>query len=159
MLKKLFTTAAAAAAVSVPLAGAAWAAPGDNQGNDGGIGKGGIPQRAGTFADTASIPSANPGGGPITPGAIFNMAKDLSPGVSTPVAYQNFLNAFFTPISEGGLGFVSALGPPCDGSGTPCVQTQYANPVPPGLAVKVLTPGCSNGRSAITAQGAVRCAP
>jgi hypothetical protein len=38
MLKKLFVTAAAAAAVSVPLAAAAWADPGDPSGN--GVGQG-----------------------------------------------------------------------------------------------------------------------
>jgi hypothetical protein len=45
MLKKLFITGAAAAAVSVPLAGAAWADPGDPSGN--GLGQGGIPKRVG----------------------------------------------------------------------------------------------------------------
>jgi len=37
MLKKLFLTAAAAAAVSVPLAGAAWADKPDDPGNGGGL--------------------------------------------------------------------------------------------------------------------------
>ena len=53
MLKKLFVTAAAAAAVSVPLAGVAWADPPSDPGSNGnGIGKGGIPNKTGNFLDT-----------------------------------------------------------------------------------------------------------
>ena len=44
MLKKLFVTAAAAVAVSVPLAGVAWAEPPADPGSNGdGMGAGGIP--------------------------------------------------------------------------------------------------------------------
>ncbi len=61
MIKKLFVTAAAAAAVSVPLAGAAWAdppsdpgpsSPGTPSGN--GIGQGGVPKTAGSYFDAVS---------------------------------------------------------------------------------------------------------
>ena len=54
MLKKLFVTAAAAAAVSVPLAGVALADTGDPNGN--GLGQGGVPQRLGDFAATGVTP-------------------------------------------------------------------------------------------------------
>ena len=48
MLKKLFVTAAAAAALTVPLAGAAWAEPPEDPGsNSDGIGAGGIPGKVG----------------------------------------------------------------------------------------------------------------
>ena len=50
MLKKLFVTAAAAAAVSVPLAGVAWAdKPSDPGSNGKGLGQGGVPAAAGGY--------------------------------------------------------------------------------------------------------------
>ena len=67
MFKKLFVTAAAAAAVSVPLAGAALAdSGGDPNGN--GLGQGGMPQTIGNFAATGVDPALpNPNGRPRTP--------------------------------------------------------------------------------------------
>jgi hypothetical protein len=117
MLKKLFVTAAAAAAVSVPLAGAAWADPGDPSGN--GVGQGGIPKVVGQIDDDLGT-NINPPDEPLTPGAVFNNAKDAAPkGTNTPDAYGGALDDFF--------------------------GTNAFKPTPPGLGVKSATPGCSNG--------------
>ena len=146
MLKKLFVAAAAAAAVSIPFAGVAWADPPSDPGSNAsapgskGIGAGGIPKKLGTFVDTGITPSANPSGDPKPPGSAF--FKDLAklPG-STPVAVGQF---------ETGLWATHTLT-----SGEP-VQTVWG-PTPPGLALKPLTPGCSHGHSAITDPNSVRC--
>ena len=105
MIKKLFITAAAAAAVSVPLAGAAWAAPPSDPGSPGnpsgnGIGQGGVPEKAGSYFD--SLSAANPGlpplnpngtGAPIPPGKVFStIAKQ--PG-NTPDATAAFVNTVY----------------------------------------------------------------
>jgi hypothetical protein len=74
MLKKLFFTAAVAAAVAVPLAGVASADAGDPNGN--GLGKGGMPQRLGDFAATGVTPPLAPSNDKIPPGQEFNTAKD-----------------------------------------------------------------------------------
>jgi hypothetical protein len=59
MIKKLFITAAAAAAVSVPLAGAAWAdPPSDNNPPGQGATGPGVPHEAGSYFD--SVSAANP---------------------------------------------------------------------------------------------------
>src|SRR3954471_17365346 len=110
MLKKLFVAAAAAAAVSVPLAGVASAAPGDPNGN--GVGRGGMPKQFGDFADAVG---ANPNPGqPLPPGQEVNQAKSRFPGVPTPTAVGKDVNAIYGSIG---------------------VQTQFG-PTPPGLAVK-----------------------
>jgi hypothetical protein len=68
MLTKLFVTAAAAAAVSVPLAAAAWA----DQPTDPGVGAGGVPGRIG------EVP-APPGPGTRTPpGTIIHEGQQLA---------------------------------------------------------------------------------
>jgi hypothetical protein len=141
MLKKLFATAAAAAALSVPLAGVAWAEPPADPGSTGGgIGQGGIPKKLGTFVDSGITPTANPSGGPTPPGSTF--FKDLAklPG-SMPVAVGQF---------ESGLWATHTLT-----NGDP-VQTVWG-PTPPGMALKPLTPGCSHGHSAITDPSSVKC--
>ena len=76
MLKKLFVTAAAAAAVSVPLAGVAWADTGDSNGN--GIGAGGVPQKAGTVLKD-NYPNVY-NGDPLTAGIVVFHPKS-KPGV------------------------------------------------------------------------------
>ena len=98
MLKKLFVAAAAAAVVSVPLAGVAWADPPSDPGSNGnGIGKGGVPQKAGTFANsfgpdaTGALPARS---GKAPPGSAFKQAAKL-PG-NTPDAYGDFLKALLT---------------------------------------------------------------
>ena len=145
MIKKLFISAAAAAAVSVPLAGAAWAdppsdpgssSPGTPSGN--GIGQGGVPKKAGSYFD--SISAANPGlpplnpngtGAPIPPGKVFStIAKQ--PG-NTPDATAAFVNTVYGAY---------ALEP----GGVPPVTT--FGKIPPGLATKTFTPGCSSGHTA-----------
>jgi hypothetical protein len=132
MFKKLFFIAAAAAAVSVPLAGAAWATPSNNNPPGQGATGPGIPNEAGGFLDSVG---ANPNGkgNPVPPGQEFNVAKDLfkGPGVSTPDAVGDFVNAFY--------------GPNTNGFGS----------IPPGQATKSFTPGCGSGHTASDGPGGV----
>src|SRR5829696_7289908 len=127
MLKKLLFTAAAAAAVSVPLAGVAWAAPSDNnppgQPDQGATGPG-LPHAVGAFGDAVGL-NPNEVGEPVPPGQEFNIAKDAYPGVPTPVAIGEFVNGVYAYV------------------GTP---TQFG-PTAPGLAVKTFTPACKSGHT------------
>jgi hypothetical protein len=143
MLKKLFVTAAAAAAVSVPLAGVAWANPPSNpgsngNGNDGGIGKGGIPTRIGAVFDSivpppgAPPPNPNGVGEPVTPGTVINGAKGTF-GTPTPVALGKALTV------------LNSVYPPPGGTSPTNIEV---GPTAPGLAVKTFTPGCSSGNTA-----------
>jgi len=139
MLKKLFVTAAAAAAVSVPLAGMAWADPPFDPGSNGkGIGQGGVPTRAGATLDaiTAVGQATNPAlrnlnlngtGNPSPPGSMHSIfAKKAG---NTPDA----TGAFVDFVYKNYLGF----------------NTAFSNTkLPPGLTVKSLTPGCASGRIA-----------
>jgi hypothetical protein len=122
MLKKLFITVAAVAAVSVPLAGVAQADPSTNNGNGGGIGQGGIPQRINDIAAANNLPDPN-GDLPNTPGSVVQAAKVLTPGVSTPEAYGAFLDALIP--------------------GNP-----YPDKTPIGMGVKAAGPGCNRGHTA-----------
>jgi hypothetical protein len=126
MLKKLFITAAAAAAVSVPLAGLAWADPpsGNNPPGQGATGPG-VPHEVGAFADSVGLNPNGPGN-PIPPGQEINIAKNLFPGVPTPTAVGDFVNGVYA--IQG-------------------VPTTFG-PTPPGLTVKTFTPGCSSGNGA-----------
>lgn len=126
MLKKLFITAAAAAAVSVPLAGVAWADPpsGNNPPGQGATGPG-IPHEFGAFADSVNANPNGPGN-PVPPGQEINIAKGLFPGVPTPTAAGEFINGVYA--SQG-------------------VATTFG-PTPPGLAAKTFTPGCTSGHKA-----------
>ena len=135
MLKKLFVTAAAAAAVSVPLAGVAWAdPPSDNNPPGQGPTGPGVPRQAGAYLDSVDAngpkePDVNPNGygNPLTPGTLFNAAKDAVPGVSTPDAIGPFVDGFYLATQ----GLVTDFGS-----------------TPPGMAVKTLTPGCKSGHTA-----------
>ena len=67
MLEKLFITAAAAASVSVPLAGVAWATPSDNNPPGHDASGPGIPHAVGATLGTLSaanpnLPNLNPNG-------------------------------------------------------------------------------------------------
>lgn len=124
MFKKLFVTAAAAAAVSVPLAGMAWAdQPADPGANGNGIGAGGVPKVVGEVADRFGT---NPNQGePLAPGAVFrNLAKE--PG-NLPDAYRDSLNIYVVP----------KLGLP-----------PLTTPIRPGLGIKTVTPACGHGKTA-----------
>jgi hypothetical protein len=128
MLKKLFVTAAAAAAVSVPLAAVAWAdPPSDNNPPGQGVTGPGLPHEVGAFLDSANANPNGPGN-PVPPGQEFNVAKDLfgGPGVSTPKAIGDFVNSFYNSN-----GVPTTLGPTA-----------------PGLATKTFTPGCTQGHTA-----------
>ena len=132
MLKKLFITAAAAAAVSVPLAGVAWAEPDSNSPpgqNDTGPG---LPAKLGTFADTGikgkilGTPSLNPSGAPTPPGSVFVKPLTGLPG-NIPGALGDFENQLWSAYTL------------ADGTSIP---TTWGD-TPPGLAIKPLTPGCN----------------
>jgi hypothetical protein len=126
MLKKIFITAAAAAALSVPLAGTAWADPPSDPGSDSsGVGRGGIPKKFGDFADSVNLNPNGPGN-PVPPGQEINIGKDLFPGVPTPTATGEFINGVYASIG---------------------VPTTFG-PTPPGLAVKSFSPGCTSGKTA-----------
>jgi hypothetical protein len=147
MIKKLFITAAAAAAVSVPLAGVAWADPPSDPGSNGnGIGQGGLPTKIGNSLSNTVTPNLNPnpgGVGPVTPGSQFSQVAKL-PG-STPEAYGSVLTGLFATHTSTNPDFV--------------LQTTPFGPTPPGLVTKAFTPGCSKGRSAVTQPGASTCVP
>ena len=141
MFKKLFIAAAAAAAVSVPLAGMAWADPPSDPGaSDSGVGNGGIPEKLGNFVDTGITPSANPSGDPAPPGRAFFRDLAKLPG-NTPTAVGEF---------ETGLWATHDL------ANGDSVQRVWG-PTPPGLALKPLTPGCDQGHTAVTDPNSVKC--
>lgn len=143
MLKKLFITAAAAAAASVPLAGAAWATPSDNNPPGQGTTGPGIPHEAGAFADAVSeanpgLPPLNPNvSGPLPPGQFYrNIAK--LPG-STPEAAAVAVNGIYGTYSN-----IPDIDPP----GTPVQTNPPFERIPPGMATKTFTPGCASGHTA-----------
>ena len=132
MIKKLFITAAAAAAVSVPLAGVAWATPANNEPpgqRDTNSGQPGIPGVAGDVADAFGT---NPHEGEaLPPGQIFS---NLKKGVT---------------LEDG-----TVVGP-YEGSNTP---ERYATAIngligtdldtlSPGLGIKSGTPACQSGQT------------
>jgi hypothetical protein len=121
MLKKLFAIAAAAAALSVPLAGVAWAdVPSDPSSNDNPVGAGGVPKKIG---DGAASLGQNPSGDPITPGSVFSTVAKV-PDSNAPDAYGALIDATVAPL----------LGAAPFGS------------TPPGVGIKTFTSGCSHGR-------------
>jgi hypothetical protein len=106
MFKKLFFTAAAAAAVSVPLAGAAWAEPPA----DPGAGNKGVPDRAAavvvsTVASIGGDPSTaldglQSGNSTVTaPGTAFKTGAKV-PGMNTPDGYAVALNEYYATHSD-----------------------------------------------------------
>ena len=145
MLKKLFITAAAAAAMSVPLAGVAWADPpsGNNPPGQNPTGPG-VPHGVGATLDAITaigqatnpaLPDLNPNGtgNPVPPGQAFNQAKDQYPDAkNTPTAVADFVNKEFNDY----LGINTAF-----------------TIVPPGLATKTFTPGCKSGHTATDPNG------
>jgi hypothetical protein len=121
MFKKLFVTAAAVAAVSVPLAGVALATPQNNEPpgqRDTTSGQPGIPGVVGQVADGFGT-NPNPGQA-LPPGQIFSNLKDAYPGSNTPERYANAINGLiFTDLDT----------------------------LPPGMGVKSATPACKSGQT------------
>ena len=89
MIKKALVALIAAGALSVPLAGVAWADP-PSQPNDP-PGRGGVPKEAGDYL----------GAPKVTPGQEFNLAKQTFPGVNTPEAVRQFVNLFYAGTTNG----------------------------------------------------------
>ena len=141
MLKKLFFTAAAAAAVSVPLAGVAWAdKPSDPGSNGKGLGQGGVPAAAGGYLQK-TYPNANPPfPDKVTPGSVFSVAAKL-PG-NTPEGYGAALTQQFNTL---GLHVFPSGSSPA--TPPPTGTTYTVGPTVPGSVVKLFTPGCSKGKS------------
>jgi len=130
MFKKLFFTAAAAAAVSVPLAGAAWASPPDDPGS----GNQGVPDKAKNFIESNFGPDAtldpvtgeslaSGNSGVLAPGTAFSSGAKVS-GVNAPEGYADALNTFYDQQIGANPGYVRVI---------------------PGQAAKLFTPGCGTG--------------
>ena len=155
MIKKLFITAAAAAAVSVPLAGAAWAEPPSDPGStdtstDTGIGSGGMPGKLGTFLKHGIVDANGDGfgdGSPTTPGSIIS-GQAKADG-NTPDAMRDF---------EAGIwsNYRLVRPDPLEPETITSVPGDWEG-VTPGLAIKPLTPGCDHGRSAVPSSVSTSC--
>jgi hypothetical protein len=148
MLKKLFVTAAAAAAVSVPLAGVAWA----DKPADPGAGNNGVPDRA-----TAAVVSqlrdngvpepvinavldANQSGnsGVVAPGTAYSTGAKVD-GLNAPDGYGVALNDFYSnPLIGIDPGSVNPFDP-----GQPFGRTI------PGSVTRAFTPGCAQHSSGV----------
>jgi hypothetical protein len=141
MLTKCFVAGAAAAALSVSLAGMALAdKPADPGSAGSGIGSGGVPQNIGTFLDTGVTPSLIPGGAPIAPGKVIGELANEPGNVPTNVG-QFEANLWATHSRSDGAQVQSVWGP-----------------TPPGMSVKFFTPGCGIGRTAVTDGTSATCA-
>jgi hypothetical protein len=145
MIKKALLAVMAAGALSVPLAGVAWAEPpSDPSSPDNPIGDGGLPTKLGTFADTGitgkqpGTPSLNPSGDPTPPGSVFIKPLTQLPG-NIPAALGAFENQIWSAYTL------------ADGT---IIPTTWGD-TPPGLAIKPLTPGCDHGRSVVP--GSTQC--
>jgi hypothetical protein len=124
MIKKLFITAAAAAAVSVPLAGVAWATPANNEPpgqRDTNSGQPGIPGVVGNVADAFGT-NPQPGEA-LPPGQVFSNLKGVYEGSNTPERYATAINSLNIP-------------------GVPTLTT-----LSPGLGIKSGTPACKSGQT------------
>ena len=148
MFKKALLVVIATGTLSVPLAGMAWAEPPSDPGStDNGVGQGGIPTKLGTFVDTGitgkqpGTPSRNPGGAPTPPGKVFISQAAKAPG-PTPAAMGQLESQIWSAYTL------------ADGTIVPSDPAEWGN-VPPGLAIKPLTPGCDKGRSVVP--GSTRC--
>jgi hypothetical protein len=132
MIKKALVAVIAAGALSVPLAGVAWAEPQSDPGNGGGIGAGGLPGAAGKFlgglGENPSDPNNPTSTDPASPGLTFSNTAKV-PNLNNPAAYGDALNAFAGRHPELGI-------PPGSFGDTP-----------PGMGAKAFTPGCANGHS------------
>jgi hypothetical protein len=94
MLKKLFITAAAAAAVSVPFAGVAWA----DQPADPGAGNKGVPDRAAAAVESlgGSVDGFQSGNSSVvSPGTAYSTGAKVD-GQNTPEGYGDALNAYWS---------------------------------------------------------------
>jgi hypothetical protein len=146
MLKKLLVTAAAAAAVSVPLAGVAWA----DKPSDPGAGNQGVPDRAtavvvNTLSSqgvsesviNATLDAFQSGkSGNIAPGTAFSTGAKV-PGLNAPDGYGVALNTFYR-----GFGIDPGKVNPVD-PGQPFGRTI------PGSVTRSLTPGCAQHSSGV----------
>lgn len=137
MLKKLFITAAGAAVVSVPLAGAAWATPANNEPpgqRDTTSGQPGIPGVVGQVGDSVNV-NPHPGEA-LPPGQALSSTNDNSvtiyDGNGTPVAE--------VPVAGGNA--PARYGDFLRQAGYPVAPGEK---VPYGQGVKAATPGCASG--------------
>jgi hypothetical protein len=118
MIRKALLTAIATGALSIPLAGMAWAEPPSDPNDP--PGKGGVPAEAGDFLGPAKV----------TPGSVFSSIAQ-GPG-NVPEGVRVFVNGFYGTSTNG-----------------------FAEPIPPGIAIKSFTPSCGSGRTASDGDGGV----
>ena len=184
MLKKLFFTAAAAAAVSVPLAGVAWADkpsdPGSNGNaapgtpNENGLGQGGVPAAAGDYLARTYGPGLFPD--KVPPGSVFSQAAKadrpdlLPPNVPSPppcdVQHCNTPEGYGAALTQQfnllGLPDIFPSGSSPGVPHPPPAGTVFdVGPTIPGSVVKLFTPGCNDTKGkrptvTITANGVSR---
>ncbi|MXP20239.1 hypothetical protein GIY30_02510 [Gordonia sp. HNM0687] len=95
-----------------------------------GLGAGGIPGHTGEVIGAVN-PDYNPDGGPLPPGEVTSGVAQQDG--NTPGAFGESLDGFF-----GGAG----------------IPTDYG-PTPPGLGLKVFTPGCGHGAHATDTAGTI----
>lgn len=127
MLRTIFATAAAAAVVSVPLAGVAWA----DQPADPGSGNQGVPDRAANFVESTFGADALEGqqsgnSGVVAPGTAFSQgAKADCDGsrCNAPQGYAGTLNDFYVNQGFPDPGYESVV---------------------PGSVTTQFTPGCAH---------------
>jgi hypothetical protein len=148
MLKKLFVTAAAAAAVSVPFAGVAWA----DKPEDPGAGNQGVPDRATatvvdqlsdlgvdeTTINTVLAASQSGNSGVVAPGSAYSTGAKV-PGLNAPDGYGVALNAFYSGL---GIPLTDPRVNPFD-PGEPFGRTI------PGSVTRAFTPGCAQHSSGV----------
>ena len=138
MLKKLFITAAAAAAVSVPLAGVAWADPPsdpDSSSNptnpepNNPPGQGDVPQEIGSLADNYNV-------NPIPANRYSRVG--IQPGKRRSKGTRSRAKTcrLSTPEAYGAFGFIY-----CAAVGSPAM----GGPHPSRAGRQTFTPGCSSG--------------
>jgi hypothetical protein len=146
MIKKIVITAAAAAAVSVPLAGAAWAEPPD----DPGAGNQGVPDRAAAAVASqlreqgvpepvinAALAASQSGkSGVVAPGSAYSTGAKV-PGLNTPDGYGVALNTFFSTLG---------IDP---GDVNPFDPDEPFGRTIPGSVTRAFTPGCAQHSSGV----------
>jgi hypothetical protein len=128
MIKKLFITAAAVAAVSVPLAGAAWA----DKPDDPGAGNQGVPDRAAAAVEAfgGSLDGFQSGNSTVvTPGTAYSTGAQVE-GLNAPDGYALAVNAYWVSQGHPELAI-------------------YEPPLIPGSVTTQFTPACRQHSSGV----------
>jgi len=140
MIKKMVIAATAAAALSVSLAGLAWAEPPNEPGTTG-VGNGGMPATLGNFVEHGIDPVDTGLKSPLPLGEVIKGLAKTS-GVNAPDAVAGF---------EAGLWSSHTL---ADGTQISSDLEDWTN-ITPGLAIKPLGPGCGKGKTGLPSDAPV----